>query len=170
MKNDNELIYEAYDNIHKPKIMYILRGISGSGKSYLSKQILGSNRNNIFSTDDFFMKGGEYMFDPKQLGIAHKWNQDRVADAIKKNVTPIIIDNTNTQKWEAREYVKMAVDAGYDIRFHETTTDWSKDVDELAKRNIHGVPREAIQRMLDRYEDHSEFTVDNVLNSKSPWE
>jgi len=158
------------------KTLYILRGISGSGKSTLAKQMLQDNnldpendyKSHIFSTDDYFVDPTtqKYNFDPTQLGKAHNWNQRRATEAMKKGVSPIIIDNTNTQKWEAKPYVVEAVNNGYQVVIQETTTPWAKNATELAKRNEHGVPVEAIQRMLDRWE--IDFTVDSILKSNPP--
>ncbi|KAG2382045.1 hypothetical protein C9374_005837 [Naegleria lovaniensis] len=158
------------------KVMYLLRGISGSGKSTLAAQILNdhnidiqtSYKEHIFSTDDFFIdpQSGKYNFDPTKLGKAHHWNQTRAQNAMQKGTTPIIIDNTNTQKWEAKPYVMFAKQYSYEVKVLEPQTPWAKNAVELAKRNQHGVPVEAIQRMLDRWE--TDFTVENILRSNPP--
>lgn len=152
------------------KKMYILRGISGSGKSTLAKELSDGDDSKVFSTDDFFMEEGEYKFDPSLLPEAHAWNQSRVREALEKGITPVIVDNTHTQKWEARSYVEMAREFSYAVSFEETKTPWRFDAEELAKKNIHGVPPEAIQRMIERYEDHDSFTEEEVLKSLAPWE
>ena len=153
----------------KKKVLVILRGISGSGKSYLSNELLKNNNGNgkIYSTDEFFIKNGSYQFNPKLLGKAHIWNQTRAFKSMDDEEELIIIDNTNTCKWEAKAYVKYAVDKNYEIIIKETTTEWAKDADILAKKNQHGVPKIAIQRMLKRWEN--DFTVENILNSKAPF-
>ena len=152
------------------KKMYILRGISGSGKSTLAKELSKGDDSKVFSSDDFFMEEEEYRFNPKMLPKAHSWNQRRVRKALEQGITPIIVDNTHTQKWEARSYVEMAREFGYAVFFEETKTPWRFDAEELAKKNVHGVPPEAIQRMIDRYEDHDSFTEEEVLKSLAPWE
>ena len=63
-----------------------------------------------------------------------------------------------SEKWEAKPYVKLAVQHGYTVQFVEPETPWRKDVSELAKRDSHGVPEDIIQRMLDQWED--DFTVE----------
>tara|TARA_Y100000310_G_scaffold275978_1_gene292800 strand:- start:11004 stop:11474 length:471 start_codon:yes stop_codon:yes gene_type:complete len=144
------------------KVMYILRGISGSGKSTVAKQLGGQ----VFGSDEFFMHEGEYRFDPSKLGEAHEWNFQRVLQAAKEGISPIIVDNTNTQFWEMKNYVQAAKENGYEVEFHEPDTPWKFDADELAKRNTHGVPQSAIQGMIDRWE--TDPTVEKVLQSKKP--
>ena len=150
----------------RPKVLYIVRGISGSGKSTLSKQLTSAG-GAIFSTDDFFVnEQGHYVFNPTQLGNAHAWNQNRVKDALRDGVSPVVVDNTNTQRWEAKPYVQMALHHMYEVVVTEPDTPWKCNAQELARRNTHGVPVEAIQRMLDRWE--TDFSVDAIMASQPP--
>lgn len=140
------------------KIMVIIRGLPGSGKSYLARNIahLADEEDAaqfVFSTDDFFMKKGRiYDFDPMKLSDAHAFNQQQVSKAVKDGISPIIIDNTNTQCWEMRPYVILAVQYGYFIEVLEPNTRWAFNVNELTKRNVHNVPRQSIQRMMERFD------------------
>lgn len=149
--------------------MVIMRGLPGSGKSTLARQIAGDD-GAVYSTDDFFMEDGVYMFDPKKIVANHAANQARVREACATGISPVVVDNTNTQKWEARPYVEIARKYGYRVRFVEADTPWAKDADALAQKNVHGVNREGVDRMLSRYEDHGTFTEDAVLAAKAPWE
>lgn len=63
-----------------------MRGLPGSGKSTLAKQ-LGEN-GVVFSTDDFFMVGDKYEFNPKLLGQYHQQNLQRTIEAMKKKHIP----------------------------------------------------------------------------------
>lgn len=150
-----KIIKSSQLNESNDKIMHIMRGVSGSGKSTLAKSL--ASEENIFSTDEFFMVNGEYRFNPSKLGVAHKWNFDRVKNAVMNGVSPIVVDNTNTQSWEAKNYVQLAKENGYEVQVREPSTPWAKDADELVKRNTHGVPKEAIGRMLSRYQDEETF-------------
>jgi len=154
------------------KIMYIMRGTPGSGKSTLSKEILqrSGNEGVILSTDDFFMQNpeGKYNYEAKQIPAAHKWNQDRSWHNLKKGVNPIIIDNTNTMKWEAKTYVRQARDCGYEVVVTEPETEWwlNRDVHKMAAMNSHHVSSEIIERMLAKWE--TDFTIENILKSEPP--
>lgn len=151
----------------KDKKLVILRGLPGSGKTTLAKQ-LTSDGGVIFSSDDFFMDNGVYHFRSKGLKDSHLWNQSRTEKAMENGERLIVIDNTNVRKWEAKPYVKLGVAYGYKIVFKEVDTPWRFDVDQLVKHDKHMIPRDVIEKMLKQWE--SKFTVNNVLSSQAPWE
>ena len=55
---------------------------------------------------------------------------------------------------------------GYMVEIVEPTTPWRFNPSELARRNSHGVPRDKIEKMLERYE-HG-VTVDSILARRKP--
>ena len=148
----------------------IIRGCPGSGKSSLANKILNDNvygynnnytyvnRRLIVSADQYFEfdiqgpKGAQYYFDANKLGQAHGWSQWRVKQCCQNGIEIIIVDNTNTTWKEIRPYVEIAKRYGYEVEVREPNTEWRYDVDECVKRNSHGVPKETIQRMRDRWE------------------
>uniref|UniRef100_A0A8C0I8S0 NEDD4 binding protein 2 like 2 n=1 Tax=Bubo bubo TaxID=30461 RepID=A0A8C0I8S0_BUBBB len=149
------------------KFLLILRGLPGSGKSTLSRILLGQSRDGIvFSTDDYFRQQDGYTYNATQLGDAHDWNQKRAKQAMEQGKSPVIIDNTNTQAWEMKPYVEVALEKGYRVEFHEPDTWWKFDPEELEKRNKHGVTREKIAQMLERYE--YQISIPIVMNSVVP--
>ena len=89
------------------KKMIMLRGISGTGKSTLAKQMENKYGVKAFSTGDYFMKDGKYQFNKKKKREAHAWNMERARKAMKEG-KPVIIDNTNVKAWEMKPYVKDA--------------------------------------------------------------
>ncbi len=150
------------------KILYLMRGAAGSGKSFKAKQLAGNN-GIICSADDFFVeKGkGEYAFDPSLLGQAHQQCHKKVTEALQKGLSPVVIDNTNTRLWEMKKLkpiIQLAQSLGYSIRIEEPETEWwkSKNIDEMVNKNSHGVPREAIEKMVSRFNEN--ITVDDILN------
>ncbi|XP_067999167.1 NEDD4-binding protein 2-like 2 [Melanerpes formicivorus] len=149
------------------KLLLILRGLPGSGKSTLSRILLGQSREGIvFSTDDYFRQQDGYTYNAAHLGDAHDWNQRRAKQAMEQGKSPVIIDNTNTQAWEMKPYVEVALEKGYRVEFHEPDTWWKFDPEELEKRNKHGVTREKIAQMLERYE--YPISIPIVMNSVVP--
>lgn len=140
--------------------IYILRGLPGSGKSTMAERLKywleldNSMYGLICSADDYFQRFGRaYQFDQASLPQAHAWCQGKALAGIEMGVD-LIIDNTNTRLWEMQPYLDMADRYGLDLYVLEPNTPWARNVDELFKRNTHGVPREAIERMLDRWESY----------------
>ncbi|XP_058048604.1 NEDD4-binding protein 2 isoform X2 [Ahaetulla prasina] len=146
-------------------VLVLLRGLPGSGKSYLARVLLEDNPCGIIlSTDDYFyQKNGQYQFDADSLADAHEWNWKRAKEAFEKRITPIIIDNTNTQAWEMKPYIALSQQHKYKVIFREPDTWWKFKPKELERRNVHGVSKEKIKRMLERYE-HC-LTANSILNS-----
>ncbi|KRK05162.1 uncharacterized protein LOC6539337 [Drosophila yakuba] len=142
------------------KLMIIMRGPPGSGKSTLAESLVRQAhlldrhqvRDFVLSSDDYFKTRHGYDFNPTLLPAAHEWNQQRVRDKAACGWSPIIVDNTNTMVWEMQPYVQCAVRHGYVIELLEPQTSWCKSASKLAQKNVHSVPRENIQRMLERYE------------------
>lgn len=66
------------------KILYILRGVSGCGKTTAAKVICSEEF--FCSADDYFYKigNGEYAFDAKKLGAAHMYCQNKLKGFMKK--------------------------------------------------------------------------------------
>jgi predicted kinase len=131
------------------KTLYIMRGIPGSGKSTMAKQIASLHNGLICSADDYFMHDGFYQFDQKQLGAAHLACYHKAKSAMETGIKCIIIDNTNTKKWQMQPYEIAAGQHGYTVRYIEMPM---IPVDEAFKRNVHHVPFEVIQRMISDYE------------------
>jgi len=168
------------ENMSKTKTLWVCRGVPGSGKSYTAKQIQAEQGGVIFSTDEFWgTDPEEYRANWDRvaalgktgptLGHYHKLNFERAKEAMEQGVSPIIIDNTNTTQREMKPYVWAAVENDYHVEFVEPTSKWWQKISPmlqkkgankkelflaakmLADKNEHGVPAEAIIRMLDRW-------------------
>ncbi|KAG2457351.1 N42L2 protein, partial [Polypterus senegalus] len=127
----------AYTGAPQPQTLILMRGMPGSGKSTHAQELAQSNPNGVvLSTDDYFSQQTGYSYDPSLLGDAHEWNQSRAKEAMEKGQSPIVIDNTNTQAWEMKPYVQLALEKGYNVEFHEPNTGWKFDPVELEKNDI----------------------------------
>jgi NEDD4-binding protein 2 len=151
--------------------LILMRGVSGSGKSTLAEKICAEQDFAVIvSTDDFFMVDGEYRFDPKRLGEYHGHNVRRTEDAMVEKCPCIIVDNTNTQAWEMKPYVELAVTHGYTVKIVEPEP---VSFEELMARQAQradqnkALPAEVVKRMLDRFERN--VTVETILASKRPF-
>lgn len=113
------------------RILYLMRGLPGSGKSNLAKRLT----KNVFSTDDYFMKNGKYEFDFEQIEQAHEWNRKQVNKAMSKGIQKVAVDNTNSSAWEMTPYVKLALKYDYDITLVEPDTGYKWNIDVLLTQN-----------------------------------
>ncbi|CAG9562467.1 unnamed protein product [Danaus chrysippus] len=155
---DLQTIYKHHENGHRTLI--ILRGAPGSGKTFLAHKIIDTiynKRNNnynmhIFSTDQFFIRKGVYEYCRNRLSEAHDWNQKRAYGAMRQGISPVIIDNTNSEIWEMKPYVESGVKFGYIIEVLEPDTPWARKAQILCKKNSHNVPFANIKRMLENLE------------------
>jgi len=138
----------------------IYRGLPGSGKTRAIKewvdQLIDNNRvRNVIacSADKFFYDNrGEYNFNPYKIAQAHSECQIDAMQAMFNGVDIVIIDNTNTQKWEYAIYEEMAKIFDYVVEYKTIGGLSNEDCERYAKRNTHGVPLEAIKRMAERFE------------------
>lgn len=142
------------------KNLYIYRGLSGSGKStkVLEKIRLCKELGEtwlVCSADHYFYdEKGQYQFDPRKLGDAHKQSFQNAVDAMGQGVNNVIIDNTNTQLWEFKNYIEVAKNLGYEIQVIHVGGLTDKDLSLYHQRNTHGVGLAAISRMARRWEEY----------------
>jgi predicted kinase len=140
---------EKYD-IAKP-IIFLVRGIPGSGKSTFAKHIWDDFV--ICEADKYFVnkETGEYNFDPSKLKEAHEWCRNEVETRMKDHQAnpqyypEIVVSNTFTQEWEMQSYMDLAKKYGYRV-----TTLIIEN--RHGGSNIHNVPEETLDRMRQRFE------------------
>lgn len=153
------------------RILVIMRGAPGCGKSYLAKVIVESTvgtsdpksyLHHIFTADDFMVVNGKYHYDINRLEEAHTKNQTHAFKALYEGRSPVIIDNTNICTWEMYPYVREGIKNGYLIEAIEPRNPWSRTPSQLAKRTVHGVPQDKIQKMLKKFE-HSGLTGESLI-------
>ena len=129
------------------KKLYIVRGVSGAGKSEFALDLAsGLSSSIIHAADDFFVDAeGDYNFDASLLGLAHHECRTAVEKSLVNDVTNVFVCNTFTQEWEMSAYVKMAERYGYRVV--------SLIVENRhGSENMHGVPSETLQKMKDRFQ------------------
>jgi len=142
------------------KKLVIMRGLPGSGKSTKAKELDTEHYNStgkhaiVCSADSYFIgKDGIYNFNAKLLGHAHQTCIHNAALAMENENELVIVDNTNTTKWEFARYLEMAKFYHYEIEIVSVGERTPEAIQTYFNRNIHCVPLEAIQRMANRWED-----------------
>lgn len=157
------------------KKVIILRGLPGSGKTRWVMEFLRERRRVdyieekllrehglmddavVCSADDYFMVDGTYQFDPGKLPLAHAACMKKFLQALNDRRELIIVDNTNSQKWEFDNYDLAAALAGYHVEVQAVhAPPRSLTVEQLrafAARNVHGVPESVIAAVAMRWEE-----------------
>ena len=167
--------FQQFFEEREVKTLILMRGVSGSGKSTVAKKLQSKLGGVIFSTDDFFTdKDGVYNFDKKQLSNYHSQNELKAESAMKKGITPIIIDNTNTQPWEMKNYVELADRYNYRVVIKQPGDDDFEDVslEEILKRQQQRadknkqIPSNVVHNMYTRFVPR--VSLDDIRNSERP--
>jgi predicted kinase len=136
---------EILKEIEKRNVkLVIVRGISGGGKSTLSKAIMSHNSDmKHFEADMYFMQGGEYNFDGTKLGRAHEWCQNSTFKELAGGGR-VIVSNTNTTHREIKPYVDMCKSLGVAYMIVKCIGKW---------QNVHNVPDAVLDKMRDRWQN-----------------
>lgn len=120
-------------------MLYIVRGIPGSGKTTYAKK-LGCPE---FEADQYFMVGGKYRWDPRRLKNAHNWCKRNVAELLRQG-KDVAVANTFVKAKHVQEYVDLAI--SYDSPY--------RVIKILGNhKNVHNVPDEKVQKMKSEWED-----------------
>ena len=188
-----EHVTGAVGSLGQPSAVVILRGVSGAGKSSIASRVqaavIAEGRDcTVCSADSFFVDAdtGEYRFDRALLPDAHAACFTSFAAALGSSTSPqklpslVIVDNTNTKRWEYRKYEQEASRVGARVTIlelvlqvppprpstaaatgnirHPPSSISGEDnavLAAIAARNVHGVPPEIVAAMHDRFEDDS---------------
>lgn len=133
-----------------------MRGMPGGGKSTIAKKLAGDS-GTIHSTDELSYVDGKYAYEPEKLKERHDKNYESFIESLKQSVETVICDNTNMKMWEFARYKYAAEEHGYRVAL---VTVPFVDVEVAHKRNAHNTPKEAIEKLLRRWEP---YTPDSLL-------
>uniref|UniRef100_F1KV99 NEDD4-binding protein n=1 Tax=Ascaris suum TaxID=6253 RepID=F1KV99_ASCSU len=133
-------------------VLLLMRGVPGSGKSYLARELLAGTNGVVHSTDNYFVENGVYTFDANKLQEFHLRNLKEAKNAMSNGIKPIIIDNTNIYARHMQAYITQAVKFLYEVYFVEPQTEWKMKAAECARRNTHSIAVEKISYLLETFE------------------
>lgn len=104
----------------KPKLT-LIRGISGSGKSTIAKGMVESwwVETDLFFYNDF----EEYKFDPSRLETNHNTCYEATKNFLEFGDN-VVVSNTFIKPWEAKRYIDLAKENGYELEVISLTTDY----------------------------------------------
>ena len=129
---------------NKMKTLYIVRGVSGSGKTTYAKKLAERVGCFFFEADMYFEDDdGNYVFKGSELKNAHNWCYESVAHEISLG-NDVVVSNTFTRVWEMQRYIDNALAHDYQIVIVECTGRY---------QNTHGLDEAAVTRQIERFED-----------------
>lgn len=140
-------------------VAILTRGIPGCGKSTWANEFVcrykrsDSKRSAIvLSTDDHFVDAeGVYRFNASELGKAHAMCFARFCQALRGHEV-VVVANTFTQSWELESYRWYSNAVGARLYVKEFIPSTIGQAVMWAERNIHGVTKDIIGKMLLSYE------------------
>lgn len=143
------------------KHLFIVRSLSGGGKSTLAKQIAEREQCYHLEADMYFVHDGVYKFNAKELGHAHKWCYDMVEKYLVLD-GKVVVSNTFTTLRELLSYFRLAAkNEPCLVSVLEPSTLWKYDVTECFKRNTHNVPIHVLEAQLARWVEIPEGLYDS---------
>jgi len=176
-------------------MLVLMRGWSGSGKSYHVQKFMKAHPGSLaYSTDDFWSMDGAYRFDRERLNEAHAWNINRVRLTLKESAglfrgkeRHIFIDNVNIKVMHMQSYIDLAKQ--HDVQVCQfvspsvagTVNRWRAlcgrddkqkallDVYSCWRRSTHAVPLSTMVRWMEEFEidDSIEYVLLNHQQSEN---
>lgn len=125
--------------------LYLIRGLPGSGKTTLAKELVSRLGGVHFEADHFFYnESGDYNFDASHLHRAHKECQRRTWEAMDSNIQNIIVSNTFTTEKEMQPYLDLA-------RVYKYKVVTLIVENRHGNSSVHDVPEETMVKMRNRF-------------------
>ena len=123
--------------------LYLVRGISGAGKSTFARILSASRGIAYCEADQYFMNGDVYDFDPAELPSAHADCQYRVKLELVLGKS-VVVSNTSTTEKEVKVYQDIAKECN--ANFVSLIVENRNDT-----MSVHDVPEDVLQKQRKRF-------------------
>jgi predicted kinase len=156
----SETLNSRKGNGYQMTHVIILRGLPGSGKSIMVEKLSKDRKYKdvfICSSDHYFMKDGQYKYNPDEIVNAHNYCMRRFLTELPRCHEVIFVDNTNIERWNFMGYVQVAQALGCTVEIVEI----KRDITECINGNIHGVPPVCVEMMSRLWEESPSWITVN---------
>lgn len=135
------------------KKLIILRGVPGSGKTWLAQKLKAEQNAHVFCNDDLLTdEYGVHVWTEERSLWAHHENQKLAAKAMREGLSPLVLDNPNLRPFVATPYVRIAKYYNYKWEVMEPNTSWAHDLGALFDVGTHNVPFKQLKSYLETWE------------------
>ena len=142
-------LIQRYIGISKRRTLYLIRGVSGTGKSSLADTLTRFN----VAADDYpgLYANGEYQGHLQKP--SHQWCFSRVEDWMRQKRNKIAVHNTFSKQRYFEDYLALAKDYGYTVQVIHTEGIMlpSGKITE----SVHNVPADVLQRQRENWQPFS---------------
>ena len=103
---------------HPTKILTLIRGLPGSGKSELAHAIVANQRDCLhFEMDHFFIdEKGEYKFDSNKIEDSHLYCKNKTEKAMSLGCSQIVVSNCFIRLFQLTDYYDLAKKYDYVVQ------------------------------------------------------
>ena len=169
---DLEKLLPSYSSFYiaSRKHVIIMRGLPGSGKTYLVQQLKETSGDlsfSVCSADQYFRHADSgYKYSDNEIASAHSLCQDKFIDCIEQKDNIIVVDNTHLQKWEYQIYQRIALLCGYTSHVIAINCDNETLRNEFCKRCEHNIKPNVHKEMFKRYQsDNEAICIDSDISA-----
>lgn len=134
--------------------LVLMIGLSGSGKSTQARLLQeGSPLTSVIhSIDSYFMANGKYCYEASLMPKYIRRCFEDVELSMRKYTELVIVDNTNLRIHSRKGYFDLAYKYGYNYSAVPVGLFTSSALPIYERRNVHGVNRRLLERMLRTYQ------------------
>lgn len=167
--------YITYQNAVKEaadeKIVYIIRGVPGSGKKHLVYHMEHEQTDtySLCDKNDYFVsEGGEFKFDGKNIARAENYSKMRFLNSIHSGINRIYVIGYFNELWMYEEYKKLAEMNNYEVKVIEITCPDVEHLRHFNKRNIYKPPFSKSKSSFNNWETDPDSYIQEAYLDNSP--